>query len=186
MTKKRLSLPELVEQLDEALRKYDRLAFDEEGEHELGKPCSPKQIAKLEKQLGKPLPPSYKAFLELHNGWSHFSGDAKLLAVEDQKADWVEERLSDLEELFDEFGRENPFKAQAMPVMLGEDSKQSLLIDPRTVRPDGEMDFVALYITREEKRFKDFTSFLKHKLDLLNEMIDDEMKGTSDEDDTEG
>jgi SMI1 / KNR4 family (SUKH-1) len=179
-------LPQLIEELAEALRTYDRLAFDEEYEHKLGKPSSPTQIATLEKGLGKPLPPSYKAFLDLHNGWSDFAGDAKLLAVEDHGSEWVKERLLDLDELFDEFGGENPFNEGAIPVMLGEDSQQTLLVDPRTVREDGEMDFVALDIIEEERRFKDFTSFLQHKLNLLKQLIDKQKEGVVEEEDAEG
>ncbi|RWC35240.1 MAG: SMI1/KNR4 family protein [Mesorhizobium sp.] len=172
-----LPLSQLVEQLAEALRIYDQLAFDEEYDHRLGGPCSPKQLAVLEKRLGKPLPPSYKAFLELHNGWADLSGDAKLLAVEDHTAEWVEEHLADLEEVFADLDQENPFEHGALAVLLGEDSNQVLYIDPHTARADGEMDFVALDITTEERRFPDFTSFLVHKLDLLRVMIDAQKKG---------
>jgi hypothetical protein len=183
---KKTPLPQLVEQLSEAMRTYDRLAFDEEGEHQLGKPCSPAQIAVLEKILGRRLPPSYKAFIELHNGWSDFSGDAKLLAVADHKSDWVKERLLDMEELFGDADRENPFKKGAMPVMLGEDSNACLYVDPRAARPNGEMDFVQLDIVTEERRFKDFTSFLEYRLDLFKRMIDNQTKGEIDEEGAEG
>jgi hypothetical protein len=169
--KETLTLPALIDAIDRALRTYDRLAFDEEYGHPLGKPCTQKQLAKLEELLGHPLPPSYRAFLELHNGWSKFSGDAKLLSVENQRSEWVQQRLDDMEELFDEFGGDNPFKAGALPVLLGEDSHSVLLVDPRTVRLDGEMDFVALDIIEEENRFNNFTAFLVHKLELLRRLI---------------
>lgn len=182
MLKKTSPLPELIAQLAEALRAYDRLAFDEEYDHPLGKPCSDRQLATLEKRLGKPLPPSYREFLKLHNGWGELSGDAKLLSVEDQRAEWVEEHLEDLQEIFDDLDQENPFENGALPVFLGEDSNQCLYVDPHTVRSNGEMDFVALDITTEERRFPDFTSFLIHKLNLLRDMIDDETKGVSRDD----
>lgn len=173
------SLPELIKQLADALRVYDRLAFDEEYDHPLGKPCSPQQLTVLEKKLGKPLPPSYRRFLELHNGWGELSGDAKLLSVEDQRAEWVGEHLADLQEIFAELDEENPFENGALPVFLGEDSNQCLYIDPHTVRSNGEMDFVALDITTEERRFPDFTAFLVHKLNLLRDMIDNQKRGIS-------
>jgi SMI1 / KNR4 family (SUKH-1) len=175
-----LPLRQLIEQLAEALHTYDRLAFDEEYEHELGEPCSPQQLAVLQEKLGRPLPPSYRAFLELHNGWADFAGDAKLLAVEDHQSEWVADRLADMEELFPEFNQENPFEQGALPVLLGEDSDQVLYLDPRTARRDGEMDFVVLDITTEERRFPDFTSFLFYKLDLLQQMIDNQTKGAAD------
>lgn len=174
---KPLSLPQLIEELAEALRVYDRLAFDEEYGHPLGKPCTARQLTALEKRLGKPLPPSYRNFLELHNGWGDLSGDAKLLAVEDHDSEWVKEHLADLAEVYADLGQENPFAKGALPVFLGEQSDQALYIDPDTARPDGEMDFVALDIVTEEARFPDFTSFLANKRDLLRRLIDEEKNG---------
>jgi hypothetical protein len=179
--KQPIQLQDLIHELAEARRKYDRLAFDEEYAHELGQPCSPNQIATLERILGKPLPPSYRAFLELHNGWNDFVGDAKLLAVEDHGSEWVKKRLLDLSTLFADFG-ENPFNEGAIPVLLGNDARGFLIVDPRTVRQNGEMDFVSFHIVHEEDRFEDFTSFLQHKLNLLQERIDDQVKGVTDDD----
>lgn len=179
---KQVQLQKLIGDLAEALRERDRLLFDEEYPHELGKPCSPKQLATLERILGKPLPPSYRAFLELHNGWKKFVGGAKLLAVEDHGSSWVKKRLEDLDTLFyEEEEGANPFKEDAIPVLLGEDEQSFLVLDPRTVRQNGEMDFVQFDLTEEENRFKDFTSYLQHKLKLTREIIDDQMKGSSDE-----
>jgi len=178
----KVQLQKLIDDLAEAMRQRDRLLFDEEYPHELGKPSSPKQIATLERILGKPMPPSYRAFLELHNGWNKFDGGAKLLAVEDQGSAWVKKRLEDLDTLFyEEEEGENPFKEGAIPVLLGEDELNFLVLDPRTVRQNGEMDFIQFDLTEEEERFKDFTSFLEHKLNLTREIIDDQMKGSSDE-----
>lgn len=174
---KPIPMPQLIADLDEALRTYDRLVFDEDIKHARGKPCSPKQIAQLEKSLGRPLPPSYRAFLELHNGWAEFSGESKLLAVEDQRSEWVQDRLDDIDELCTEFDTENPFEHGALPILLGEDTKSVLYVDPRTERADGEMDFVALDIIEEEHRFPDFASFLAHKLALLHRLIDKETRG---------
>ena len=134
----------------------------------------------LERKVGTPLPPSYRAFLERHNGWGNFAGDGKLLAVEDHQREWVNERLADMQELFAEFEQENPFQMGSMPVMLGEDSDQILYLDPHSVHEDGEMDFVLLDNTIKEKRFPDFTTFLFYKLDLLRRMIDNQTKGRDD------
>ena len=179
---KQLQLQSLISELLEALRRRDQLLFDEKYPHELGEPCSPRQIAGLERILGKPLPPSYRAFLELHNGWKKFVGGARLLAVEDQESAWVKKRLEDLDTLFfEDEEAENPFKHGAIPVLLGEDESSFLVLDPRVVRQNGEMDFVQFDLTEEERRFEDFSSFLQHKLNLTREIIDDQTKGSSDE-----
>jgi hypothetical protein len=173
-------LTALINELSAALRELDRLVFDEEYPHDLGAPCAPERLAALEQHLGQPLPPSYRAFLELHDGWTDFVGDAKLLAVEDHGSDWVKRRLKQLGTLFYDVG-ENPLKAGAWPVMLGEDARGFVLADPRTTRPDGEMDFVSYDLAHEDKRFPDFTSFLEHKLRILRELIEEETEGVADD-----
>ncbi len=173
-------LQALIGDLVASFRERDRLLFDEEYPHELGKPSSDKQLAKLELLLGKPLPPSYRAFLELHNGWSKFVGAAKLLSVEDQESAWVKKRIDDLDTLFYEEEGENPFAVGTIPVLLGEDEQSFLVLDPREVRENGEMDFVQFDLTEEERRFGDFTSFLQHKLKIMREIIHDQKFGSSD------
>ncbi len=139
--KKDTSLKALIREIMEAKLEYDRLAFDEERPHELGRPATPKQIGKLERILGKPLPPSYRTFLELHNGWSHFDGGAKLLAVEDHGSKWVKDMLVMFKNGYEDVG-ENPFDTGTLPVLLGPDVHNFLVLDPTKVRKDGEMDFV--------------------------------------------
>ncbi len=174
-------LNKLIAELAEAKRELDRLTLDEENVPELGKPCSARQIATLEGILGKPLPPSYRSFLELHNGWKSFDGDAKLLAVEDHGSGWVKERVKGLGFLFQEFESEDPFKEGAIPVLLGKKERNFLVLDPRTVRPNGEMDFVSYDLTEEEDRYKSFTSFLQDALKLTRELVKDEKEGTAED-----
>ena len=177
-------LQKLIDDLAAAKRELDGLMFDEEYPHELGEPCTPEQITKLEGILGKALPPSYHAFLELHNGWRNFNGGAKLLAVEDQTSSWVEKRKEDLDELFyEDEDNENPFNNGAIPILLGEDESDYLILDPNSLHQDGEMIFIAYDYTEEEERFTDFSSFLQQQLDLHLEMIEDEKRGVVNEED---
>jgi SMI1 / KNR4 family (SUKH-1) len=178
-------LQKLIHELIEAKREYYRLAFDREPRMKLGAPCSPEQLARLAAILGKPLPPSYRAFLELHNGWDGFDGDTKLLAVEDHEQAWVKNRVKTLSSLLEEYADENPFKEGAMPVLLGEDERAFTVLDPRKVRKNGEMDFVTFDLMQEQDRFKDFISFLEDDLVVTQELIEDEKKGTPDEEDEE-
>lgn len=173
-------LQSLIQELAEAKRAYDRLVFDEQQPHELGPPASPDQIAKLEKILRRRLPPSYHAFLELHNGWSDFDGGSKLLATEDQEAQWVKERIKYWSDLIED-DTENPFQQGAIPVLLGEDENHFLVLDPRSAQENGEMDFVDYDYGQEHRRFKDFTSFLENSLKITQALIDRETKGSTDE-----
>ena len=178
--KKHADLQKLIHDLAEIKREYSRLAFDEEHRMKLGEPATPEQIAKLERRLGKPLPPSYRAFLELHNGWESFDGSLNLLSVQDQESDWVKEWLKMLLTLFRAVKEENPFEKGAIPVLLGEGEHDFLILDPRTVRKDGEMDFVKFHFAEVDDRFKDFTSFLRNDLEVERQLLENEKKGTPD------
>lgn len=179
-------LKKLIEDLILANREYFLLAYDDdEITLEFRAPASPEQILTLERLLGSPLPPSYKMFLELHNGSPYFSGELNLLSVEEQKAEWVKETLNMLSMAFDEIKKENPFENGAIPVLLGNYEPSFLIVDPRTVRPDGEMDFVEFYYGEEINRFKDFTSFLYHKLESQNQLIEKEKYGIPDDEEDE-
>jgi hypothetical protein len=88
-------------------------------------------------------------------------------------------------ELAKEFGDKDPFGKGAIPVMFSDKIKNYLVLDPQKVRPDGEMDFVAFELTTEERRFKDFASFLKNELATTKSLIKDKKEGTADDEDDE-
>ncbi len=174
----RTELRALVAELLEAKREYSRLRFDVESETALGPPASVEQIRKLERFVGQPLPPSYRAFLELHNGWADFDGSAKLLAVEDHECEWVRRRIKDWGETVDD-DSQNPFLTGVIPILLGEVESNFLALDPSTSKATGEMDFISYDYLCEEDRFEDFTTFLKANLKVLQGLIDDETTGTA-------
>jgi len=179
-------LQDLILELIKAKREYFRLAFDQELRFELGRPCTPEQVAKLSAVLGRPLPPSYRAFLELHNGWKGFDGPADILAVEDYDRTWVKNRLKTLSSLLTEYGDKNPFKVGAIPIVLGEDEPAFTVLDPNEVRKNGEMTFITYNLTQEQDRFKDFIAFLEDDLSVCLELIKEETEGVEDEDLPEG
>ncbi len=127
---------------------------------ELGAPASAKQIATVEKKFGKPLPPSYRRFLSLHNGWTHFTGTAKILSTDDQSSAWLRERVEFWNDILDE----SPFDSGALPILMGDNERHFLVLDPRTVRQDGEMDFVEIDNGSEFRRFQTFEAYLAHAL----------------------
>jgi hypothetical protein len=164
------TLAQLIRELAEAKRKHDQLAGYEERPRTLGPPASPAQLAALEQRFGHALPPSYRAFLELHNGWDEFSGGSKLLAVEDHGRDWVRERIAYWDALIEDDAA-NPFRCGCLPVLFGEDENHFLVLDPRTVRDDGEMDFVDFDYTVEFVRYPTFTEFLRDDLEITRRLI---------------
>jgi len=74
-------------------------------------------------------------------------------------------------------GNADPFHQGLIPIVLGQDARGFLLRDPRNVRSNGEMEFVAFDLVEEEDRFPDFNTYLNHKLDLLKQTIHDEVNG---------
>jgi hypothetical protein len=163
------------------LRSEDwRLRYDEPIVEELGPPCSRGDLSVLERQLGAPLPPTYRAFLEIHDGWGLFQGEAKLLAVKDQHETWVKEALNNLSDLFDEFGEENPVKAGAFVAMLGQGSNWSLFLDPHKVDSRGEMEASLFDWTRLENRFADFGAYLANEVEQMREVVRSLKEGVAD------
>lgn len=177
----RAEIKKLIDDFIEAKVEYIRLRFDRDYAAQLGKPCSSEQIAVLEGFLGKPVPPSYRAFLELYNGFESISGNRSLLAVEDQGAGWVQVELENIGDLFEEFGDDNPFEKGAIPVELGQDARGYLVLDPRKVHENGEMDFVKYDFTQEQDRYGDFVSFLRSKVEMMQGLVEDEREGTDED-----
>lgn len=159
------------------------MAFDQELSATLGEPAKPQQIATLERLIGQTAPPSYRAFLDLHNGWSEFQGNGKLLAVADHGSEWVKAATDMIDTNFAEFDMRSPFEEGAIPVMLGESIQDYLVLDPRTMRSNGEMDFVYYVLTEEGQRFEDFYAFLRNNLRIINLLIENERSGTTSKDD---
>lgn len=171
----------LVRDVAEAKAEYDRLRFDEDQGRKLAPPASPEQITRLERELGRRLPPSYRAFLELHNGWSNFAGGSRILGTEDHGQTWVKERIAFWNSIVDD--GPSPFELGAVPVLFGEDENHFLAMDPKSARPDGETDFVDYDYGREHQRFKDFIAFLRDDLEVMRRLIERETKGVEEEDD---
>jgi hypothetical protein len=161
------ALAELIQLLNESWR----LEYDEDLKIELGAPASPMQLAALERRLGSPIPPSYRAFLLLHESWKDFASDSSLLSPNDYDEEWVRERLADLNDLFKEFESDNPVGAWGFPIMLGRTGRMSLFLDKRSVRADGEMDFVYYDATEEQARFANFLEFLQAQIVTRKSLI---------------
>lgn len=172
-------LQQLISELAEARHTYDLLVFDELQPNELGAPATVEQINQLTARLGKPLPPSYRAFLELHNGWSDFEGDGKLLAVEDHDSEWVQEKIQYWNDIWDE-DSDNPFDHGAIPVLLGESLNHFLVLDPRRTAPNGQLLFVHYDYMQEEKTYDDFVAYLNNRLLILKRLIERETQGVDD------
>lgn len=107
-------------------------------------PASGVRIAALEEQLGRRLPPSYRAFLEVSDGWRHAGGFVWLLAGTEQ-ARWYEDAAGLGEAYLEDLDEDSP-PEQVMLAGMWERALQldaesditHVLLDPADVDGDGE------------------------------------------------
>lgn len=160
-----------------AHQELSQLQFDAPADDVLAAPASPIQLGKLSGKLGMDLPPSYRAFLELHNGWRIFEGDLAILGSDDHDVDWVKERVKEWAGLFGSLNGEDIFASWGFPIMLGETSSRVLVFDRRTRRQDGELEVVAYDNTNEDGRYPTFADVLRKDLEVTREAIEQEKDG---------
>jgi len=139
-----------------------------------GEPATAAEIAELDRRLGA-LPPSYRAFVELHNGRAGFDGEARILSSEDYGEDWVGERIADLGAVAEDAGAPNPFKG-GQPIMLGAGEQNFVLMAPAGA-PSAERELVSYDLQEEIRLFPDFGAFLEHEVGLMRELIQRERQG---------
>ena len=162
-------IEKLVNDLAAAKNEHHLLTTGESSPQQLGPPATPTQIAKLERRLGV-LPPSYRAFLELHDGWARFDGEARILSSEDYDDDWVSERIADLGAAAEDAGAANPFKT-GPPIVLGASEQNFVILELANGLPGTERELVSYDLQEELCRFPDFAAFLAHELGLVRAMI---------------
>ncbi len=173
----------VVQRLIANKKELAKLMEDEEASLQLGKPCSPRQLARVEQALGKPIPPSYRAFLELYDGWDDFEGDAKILGSDDVGAAWVKSRIAKKGALFIEFTKKNPLATFGFPIFLGPTSSRLAVLDTRKVDGEGEMPVITYDYTKKEDEYASFTGFLEHELGTVDDLIKDAKEGVDDDED---
>ena len=120
-------------------------------------PANAEEIADLETRLGFELPPSYRAFLELHNGMTNYQGTHLLLGTEDHQGAWVQEQM----DFYRDCDQVEPFEAGAVPLIVAEADdgiSNFWAFDPNGKNEDGELAVVDWDHGYEENRY---TSFLK-------------------------
>lgn len=175
-------LEKLIEEIARAQVQYEDLAFDEVGSHALGPPASEEAVRSLERRLGAGLPQDYRAFLRLHDGWDHFHGDGKLLAVADQDAGWVRKKLKFWTDIWDSEDP-NPFARGAIPIMLGDSLHHFIVLDPTRPAPGEAAAIVEFDSMREHKVHAGFVAYLRSELSVLRSLIDRELHGLPEDDD---
>lgn len=127
-------------------------------------------LAKVEQRLGRPLPPSYRAFLELHDGWPRFFDGASLLGTANlglrQYEDLARAVFEAAETPVPELGPPSRPRARTL-IPFGADLEGTTLFafNPAVTQPDGEYEVIA-WINEIGVRQPTFRAFLEFILDL--------------------
>lgn len=127
-------------------------------------------LAKVEQRLGRPLPPSYRAFLELHDGWPRFFDGASLLGTANlglrQYEDLARAVFEAAETPVPELGPPSRPRARTL-IPFGADLEGTTLFafNPAVTQPDGEYEIIA-WINEIGVRQPTFRAFLEFILDL--------------------
>lgn len=166
---------QLVESLYKAHVDFEKVAYDEKYAGKLGKPATSDLIEKFEKKIGFSLPKDYKEFLIHSNGWTEFDGSAKLLSIKDQESSWLKNKISELKEDWESEDPE-PFSKGAIPIMMGEDEENYVLLVPTEKNSAGEPIFISYDCMYIEEKYDSFSDYLKDELTMMNEMVEDASK----------
>ncbi len=139
----------------------------EPGLQELGGPAAPDAIDALETAAGFALPPSYRAFLVHHDGWRGFWADLDLLSS--SAADRAKYRANIAETLdaHCDIDPKEKIPAEALYIAASRDAPSLIYLDPRSRRPDGELDVVRYDRDGEQSRHGSLVEMLEEQLETI-------------------
>jgi hypothetical protein len=132
-------------------------ALEEPDMQKLGPPANTHEITEVEQFFGITLPPSYRAFLELHNGWLMFDAATDLFSTTSLLKEAKSPRLKKWREIASE---EEGIESSSL-ILIGASKVAAMkyFIDPTQVGADGEMCVIEHEKVVEEK-YKNFLDFL--------------------------
>ncbi len=161
--------PQIKSLVQELSNLQSQLAEDPASKPVLSPPATREEIEGLEKRLNISLPPSYRTFLELHNGWKNF-GVLRLFGTEDHGSQWAHKQQS----FYEDVDQGQPFKVGAIPFVMGE-AKDGInhfwAFDPNNRGADNEMEVVDWDYGHEESRCGNFVEFLRKRINVAQQLI---------------
>ncbi len=133
----------------------------------LGRPCTAREIADLEKHLKRALPASYRAYLQLYgSGKKQFGAP---LGPAEHRSKSVLDALRRKSGLFQELADYNPI-SDAIPFFVDGDSRRMLLFVPG-MRAAGEWQLVDYDITEEMHRYPDLVAYYRDHLATTQDAV---------------
>lgn len=163
-----MKLEDVIEEGQAARTAYYE-SIDLSDEQSLGEPASAEALEALEKRLGRPLAPSYRRFLELHDGWEMATGDMDLLSTKQMSVPPYSVRIkkfhADCEKYKDAVG------VRSLVIGYSETTPTRVLLDPERINAEGEWTLV-VHHHGEEETFESFFEWLEASVEEFNELAD--------------
>ncbi len=165
-----MTLQEAIEQGQLARTAYYE-SIDLDDEQRLGAPASVAALTALEQRLGRALPPSYRGFLELHDGWEMASGDMNLLSTsqmaESPYAGKIQKFHADCKKYKD------PVGVRGLVIGYSDTTPTRLLLDPERIDAAGEWTLVVHHLGEEETS-ESFLAWLEASVEEFNDLAEEE------------
>ncbi len=142
-------------------------SIDLPDEQALGAPASDEQILALEKRIGRPLPASYRAFLQLHDGWQMIDGGTHLLALGDLLKGPIHEEVVAWQQDMRSAG--DLVAARSLVIGISEITATKYLLDPERADGYGEWPLIQHH-DGEEADLPSFIDWLEESNDEYLEL----------------
>ena len=163
-----MTLEEAIEEGQAARTAYFE-SIDLPDEQKLGEPAGAEALEALEKRFGRPLPPSYRRFLELHDGWEMASGDMDLLSTtqmfEPPYSTRIQKFHADCGKYNDQVG------VRSLVIGYSDTTPTRLLLDPERIDAAGEWTLV-VHHHGEEETSESFLDWLEASVEEFTELAD--------------
>lgn len=130
-----------------------------------GAPVTNETIQKLEKELNTELPPSYRAFLEINNGWKVVDGTQSFFSIDEIRS-W-KKRIDPSNWMSIASGAGHSFVEDCLVIGASDDSANKYLLNPKKIK-NGEWQFIDF----DRDGHAIFDSFLDFLIDTKKQFIE--------------
>jgi hypothetical protein len=163
-------IKEVIPRLVEAIRLHNKQKGSKGHDPKPHPPASPRDIAKYEEYLEIELPPSYRAFLELHNGYDWLAFPGHMVAIQDVMPKGKSYKdVKDWKALCAESGDDEPLDGVVIAT-VDEATNWKSYLDPNT--PSGD-DELTIFVWRPSGStdYPNLLAYFEHYVDFLTSKL---------------
>jgi hypothetical protein len=137
-----------------------------------GPPATEEDIAMLERRIGRRLPPTYRAFLELHDGFANLAFPGNILRLSDRRPKATVTREHDHDGVVDHRRLVTQYddgEAPVEAVIIADYSEPNhwAYLDPGAPSGDDEWSIVFYDPSDDDRMYPDLVAFLESCLDQV-------------------